>query len=120
GFPYPGVTVRQLLTHRSGLPNYIYLADETWSDKQKGMTNNEALNLLIRHQPARYGRPDSRFFYNNTNYMLLASVIEKVSGQDFAVFMQENIFKPLGMKNTAVYSKAVYDKIPTEVIGHDR
>lgn len=52
--------------------------------------------------------------------MLLASIIEKVSGQDFAVFMRENVFEPAGMKHTAVYSKAVYDKIPTHVIGHDK
>lgn len=119
-FPYPGVTVRQLLTHRSGLPNYIYMLDEIWQNKSTGLSNRDAVSLLVEHKPPRYGVPDGRFFYNNTNYMLLAAIIEKVSGQDFAVFMQENIFKPAGMKNTAVYSTAVYDKIPTHVIGHDK
>ena len=52
--------------------------------------------------------------------MVLGSIIEKVTGQDFGVFMMEHIFKPAGMKNTAVLSKAVYEKIPTEVIGHDK
>lgn len=118
--PYNGVTVRQLLTHRSGLPNYIYFTDGIWEDKQQGMTNGDVISLLAEHQPARYGQPDGRYFYNNTNYMLLASIIEKVSGQDFAVFMKEKIFKPAGMNNTAVYSKAVYDKIPTHVVGHDK
>lgn len=118
--PYKGVTIRQLLTHRSGLPNYIYLSDSVWEDKTRGMTNRDAIHLLIEHQPTRYGAPDGRFFYNNTNYMMLAAIIEQVSGQDFAVFMQENIFQPAGMRNSAVYSKAVYDKIPTDVIGHDR
>lgn len=120
GFPYPGVTVKQLLTHRSGLPNYIYMLDQIWEDKRVGVSNRDAVNLLISNRPMRYGAPDGRFFYNNTNYMLLASIIEKVSGQDFAVFMKENVFGPAGMKNTAVYSKATYDKIPTHVIGHDR
>lgn len=120
GFPYPGVTVKQLLTHRSGLPNYIYMLDQIWEDKRVGVSNRDAVNLLISNKPMRYGAPDGRFFYNNTNYMLLASIIEKVSGQDFAVFMKENIFGPSGMKNTAVYSKATYDKIPTHVIGHDK
>lgn len=119
-FPYPGVTIKQLLTHRSGLPNYIYMLDEIWSDKQTGVSNKKAVDLLISNKPMRYGAPGGRFFYNNTNYMLLASIIEKVSGQDFAVFMQENVFGPAGMKHTAVYSKAVYDKIPTHVIGHDK
>lgn len=119
-FPYPGVTVKQLLTHRSGLPNYIYMLDEVWAEKGVGVSNRDAVSLLISNKPERYSAPDRRFFYNNTNYMLLASIIEKVSGQDFAVYMQENIFEPAGMKHTAVYSKAVYDKIPTHVIGHDK
>lgn len=118
--PYAGVTVRQLLTHRSGLPNYLYFTDELWEDKRQGMTNRDVIELMAKHQPARYGRPDGRYFYNNTNYILLASIVEQVSGRDFAVFMQEEIFQPAGMKNTAVYSKAVYDQIPTHVIGHDK
>lgn len=120
GFPYEGVTIRQLLTHRSGLPNYIYLADSVWRDKMVGMTNQEAVKLLMEHRPMRYGAPDGRHFYNNTNYMMLAAIIEVVTKQDFAVFMRENVFNPAGMKNTAVYSKAVYEDIPTHVIGHDR
>lgn len=52
--------------------------------------------------------------------MVLAAIIEKVSGQKYSQFMKENIFVPLGMKQTAVYSKAEYDKIPVDVVGHDR
>jgi len=119
-FPYEGVTIQQLLTHRSGLPNYIYFIDEIWKDKKKGATNKEVIDLLIEKKPARYNAPDTRFLYNNSNYMVLAAIIEVVSKQSFTVFMQENIFRPLGLKNTAVYSKADYEKIPTDVIGHDR
>ena len=120
GFPYEGVTVKQLLTHRSGLPNYIYFVDRIWPDRKKGMSNMDAMNLLIEHKPARYGKPDGRFLYNNSNYMVLGAIIEKISGQDFDSFMQDHIFKPAGMKNTAALSKVKYDKIPTDVIGHDR
>ena len=119
-FPYPGITIEQLLVHRSGLPNYVYFVDGIWQDKKKGMSNQEAMQLLIDHKPNRYGSPNGRFHYNNSNYMVLGSIIEKVTGQDFGVFMMEHIFKPAGMKNTAVLSKAVYEKIPTEVIGHDK
>lgn len=121
-FPYPGVTIKLLLTHRSGLTNYLYFTDkkEIWPDKRKGMSNAEVMELLAKHKPDKYANPDVRFFYNNTNYMVLAAIIEKVTGQDFAVYMQEHIFAPAGMKNTAVYSTAVYEKIPTCVIGHDR
>lgn len=52
--------------------------------------------------------------------MILAAIIEKVSGQQYAVFMQENVFKPCGMKHTAVYSTAQYEKVPVDVVGHDR
>jgi len=120
GFPFPGVTVRHLLTHRSGLPNYVYYVDRIWKDKRKGMSNNEAINLIIEGKPNREGKPDGRFHYNNSNYMLLGAIIEKVSGKDFDIYMQENIFQPIGMKNTAALSKVKYDKIPTNVIGHDK
>jgi len=121
-FPYPGVTIKQLLTHRSGLTNYLYFTDkrEIWPDRTKGMSNQDVMALLAKHKPDRYGAPDGRFFYNNTNYMVLAAIVEKVTGQDFAVYMQENVFGPAGMKHTAVYSKAVYEKIPTDVVGHDK
>lgn len=52
--------------------------------------------------------------------MVLGSIIEKVSGKPYAQFMKENVFIPAGMKHTAVYSKANYDKIPVDVVGHDR
>ncbi len=121
-FPYPGITIKLLLTHRSGLTNYLYFTDkkEIWPDKRKGMSNADVMDLLAKHKPDKYANPDVRFFYNNTNYMVLAAIVEKVTGQDFAVYMQENVFVPAGMKNTAVYSTAVYEKIPTGVIGHDR
>lgn len=119
-FPYEGVTIKQLLSHRSGLPNYVYFVDGIWKDKRKGITNKEVIDLLIQHKPGRYNVPDARFLYNNSNFMVLAAIVEVVSGESFTVFMQENIFKPLGMKNTAVYSKADYETIPTGVIGHDK
>src|SRR5690606_34250279 len=94
--------------------------DKLWGDKQKGMSNEDVMDLLIKHKPARYNKPGARFLYNNSNYMVLASIIERVSGQTFTVFMQENVFRPAGMKHTAIYSTAEYQKIPTGVIGHDK
>ena len=121
-FPYPDITIKLLLTHRSGLTNYLYFTDnkEIWADKRKGMSNAEVMKLLAKYKPAKYANPDVRFFYNNTNYMVLAAIIEQVTGKDFAVYMKENVFDPAGMKHTAVYSTAVYEKIPTDVVGHDR
>lgn len=119
-FPWPGITIRMLLSHRSGLTNYVYFTDKLWPDKSKGMSNMDAMKLLTEHQPAPYAKPDTRFHYNNTNFMILAAIIEKLSGQSFTVFMKEHLFDPLGMKHSAVYSKADYDKIPTGVVGHDK
>lgn len=104
--PYPDITVKMLLNHRSGLPNYLYFveADKTYNNKY--LTNNDVLDFLITKKPNRSFTPNRRFSYSNTNFVLLALIIEKVSGQTFAAFMKENIFEPLQMKNTYVYSQA--------------
>ncbi|PST85177.1 serine hydrolase [Pedobacter yulinensis] len=121
-FPYEGITVRLLLSHRSGMMNYVYFADrkEIWPDKKKPMSNQDVMKLLAVHKPQRYAAPDTRFHYNNSNYMVLGAIIEKVTGKTYAEYMMENIFKPAGMKNTHVYSTTVYPKIPVDVVGHDR
>jgi CubicO group peptidase (beta-lactamase class C family) len=123
-FPYDGITVELLLTHRSGMMNYVYFIDDLWKAQKKnqriGVSNQEVMKQIAEHKPAPYMKPDRKFHYNNSNYMVLAAIIEKVSGQKYSQFMKENIFTPLGMKQTAVYSKAEYDKIPVDVVGHDR
>lgn len=123
-FPYDDITVKLLLSHRSGMMNYVYFVDDLWKaqkkDERPGITNQDVMKLIAEHKPAPYMKPDRKFHYNNSNYMVLGAIIEKVSGQKFSAFMYENIFKPLGMKHTAVYSKAEYDKIPVDVVGHDR
>jgi len=123
-FPYDGVTIRLLLTHRSGMMNYVYFTDDLYRaqhlDERKGITNAEEMALIAKYKPARFNKPDKRFLYNNSNFMVLGSIIEKVTGQSYADFMKENVFKPAGMEHTAVYSKAVYKKIPVDVVGHDR
>lgn len=119
-FPYPGITIKQLLSHRSGLPNYVYFTDSLWPDKKKGMSNQDVMKLLIEKKPAPYNKPDARFFYNNSNFMVLASIIEKITGKTYTAYMKENVFNPAGMMHTSVYSKADYEKIPVDVVGHDR
>jgi len=123
-FPYDSITVELLLTHKSGMMNYVYFVDDLWKaqkkDERPGITNQDVLKLIAEHKPNPYSKPNRRFHYNNSNFMVLAAIIEKVSGQKYSQFMAENIFKPIGMKNTAVYSKAEYDKIPVDVVGHDR
>lgn len=123
-FPYDGVTIRLLLTHRSGLMNYVYFTDDIYRkehrDQRKGLTNAQEMALIAQYKPARFNKPNIRFLYNNSNFMVLGSIIEKVTGIPYAQYMKENVFIPAGMSHTAVYSKAVYDKIPVDVVGHDR
>lgn len=123
-FPYTGITVRLLLTHRSGMMNYVYFVDGIWksnhTNERKGITNKDVMDLIAQYKPAPYTQPNRKFHYNNSNFMVLGAIIEKVTGKPYAEFMKERVFKPCGMKNTAVYSKAVYDKIPVDVVGHDR
>ena len=123
-FPYDGVTIKLLLTHRSGMMNYVYFIDDIYRkqhlNQRKGLTNTEAMNMIAQYKPTPFNKPDRRFLYNNSNFMVLGSIIEKVTGMSYADYMKENIFKPAGMTHTAVYSKAAYDKIPVDVVGHDR
>ena len=102
-FPYHKITIDLLLRHRSGLPNYIYFCDEIDSVKTNPINNRQVVDSLISLKPQWYYPPDKRFNYSNTGYMLLAAIVEKVSGQNFRDYITENIFKPLGMKNSFVF-----------------
>ncbi len=121
-FPYHGVTVRQLMTHRSGLTRYMSLAHDKWYDKRIPMDNDDMLELFINYHPDSYFMPDNGFHYCNSNYALLASVVEKASGQAFDVFVKERIFDPLEMDDSFIYQMRedtmVPAYVPTEVYGH--
>lgn len=122
-FPYEGVTIRQLLTHRSGLPRYDSMADEYWPDRKKPFSNEALIKMLVEKKPEVYGAPDAVYFYNNINYALLASVVERASKQHFEDFMRENIFEPCGMTHSYIYSMRDDDVVsmymPVEVHGHE-
>lgn len=118
GFPYKGITIRQLLTHRSGLPNYTYFSDELWPDRSKPITNCDVLNLMAVYQPRAYLPPNTRYNYSNTGYMLLASIVAKASGEPFAAYMQKHIFKPLQMTNTFLYSDSLAAQTEKVATGH--
>ncbi len=105
GFPFPKISVRNLLSHRSGLPNYVHFAESLGWDTKKTLTNQDVLQLIIdKSAMLNIGRPDAYFDYCNTNYALLALIIEKVSTLSFANYLDQTIFKPLGMNNSFVFS----------------
>lgn len=106
GLPYPGITVKMLLNHRSGLPNYIYFISESKWDKNKMVTNEDVLEFLYTKQPRKSFNPDTRFSYSNTNFVLLAMIIEKVTGKPFPQYMKDTYFEPLQMNHTYVCTVA--------------
>ncbi len=114
-FPYKGVTIRQLMTHRSGLPRYMSLAHKNWKNKKIPLNNDEMLNLFVEYKPDVYFTPNSGFHYCNTNYALLANIVESVSGMPFDVFMSKKIFKPLGMDGSFIYNMKDKSTVPLYV-----
>lgn len=102
GLEYRGITVRHLLNHRSGLPNYVYFMSQAKEFRDSCITNNDVLQYLYTKKPNRSYAPDRRFNYSNTNYVLLALIIERVSGQSFTTYMKQEVFEPLQMRNTHV------------------
>jgi CubicO group peptidase (beta-lactamase class C family) len=104
GFPYAEVTVKMLLNHRSGLPNYLYYMEKGGWHRTTPATNADIINTLTTWQPPRAYRPNTAFNYCNTNYVLLASIVEKASGLTFPEFMKQNFFVPLDMNDTYVHT----------------
>ncbi len=128
-FPYSEITIRMLLNHRSGINNYAYFMvdKQVQSYKVKGkkgklitktrtiqlpvivkpglLNNQDMLNFMVKYKPSLIFKPNSSFTYSNTNFSLLALIIEKIVGKDYPSYIKETIFKPLGMKNTFVFSK---------------
>jgi len=107
-FPYPEITVRTLLNHRSGLRNYAYFTEDkgVW-DRHKTLTNQDVANLLSTKNLQLDFPSDTRFAYCNTNYAILALIIEKITGITYPQAIKEMIFEPLGMANSYVFE---YDK----------
>lgn len=133
-FPYTDVTIEQLLSHRSGLPDYTVFMESrkynvskvknkkgrwvkkielinTESPFKQGLYNNQdVLDFMVKKRPAPQSHPDRVFKYCNTNFVLLALLIEKITGQDFPTYMAENLFKPLKMDNTFIFSEKTMDR----------
>ena len=99
--PYRGITIRHLLTHTSGLPDYQEIMDTLW-DKQKVAGNKDILEYLNQYAPPKVFEPGTKYEYSNTGYVLLASIAEKASGKDFIDLCRSRIFSPLNMHSTDI------------------
>lgn len=96
-----GITIRQLLTHTSGIIDYEEVIPE---GTVRQLHDIDVLHLL-EGQNRTYFAPGSRYRYSDSGYALLALIIAKVSGKDFATFLRERIFLPLGMRDTVAYEE---------------
>lgn len=114
---YPGITIRHLLQHRSGLPDYQAIMDQHW-DKSKVAGNPEILDYLNRYHPPALFAPGEKYAYSNTGYVLLASIAEKASGKDFLALVNKNIFSPLNMKSTGIRTREEKAKLKNVATGY--
>ncbi|WP_207533262.1 serine hydrolase domain-containing protein [Desertivirga arenae] len=101
---YPGVTIQNLLNHTSGIPEFL-----GWDEKRININqinyNKDILASIEKSPQALNFKPGEQLSYSNTNYVLLALIVEKVSGMAFSKYIQEKIFVPLGMNHTRVYAQ---------------
>lgn len=123
-FPAYGktITVRNLLTHTGGLPDYEDLMDKEekahgprWTAEHQ-IQDEEVLALLEKETRGKFA-PGASWAYSNSGYVVLGLVVAKVSGTSYAEFLQQRIFAPLGMKETVVYQKGK-NEIRNRAFGH--
>lgn len=101
---YPTITINNLLHHTSGLPSYMELAEVHLIDENENklIDNNDVIELFAKVQPELNFQPNEKYEYSNTGYLLLSTIIERISKQSFSEYLNDNIFTPLDMQDTKV------------------
>jgi CubicO group peptidase (beta-lactamase class C family) len=115
GFPDYGrkVTMRHLLVHSSGLPDY---EDFVPADQTEQLKDRDVLRLLQQQERGIF-TPGTWFSYSNSGYCVLALIVEEVSGEPFASFLKRNIFDPVGMHSTVAHDHCL-TVIPNRAYGY--
>lgn len=104
-FPYKDVRIRHLLNQTSGIPDaYMGFPDSYPDEVGEVLTIQKMLQLLIKASPEPLAEPNESYEYSNSNYVLLAALIEKISGLSFEEFMKTQLFEPLGMSSSRVWN----------------
>lgn len=116
-FPYQEITIRQLLNHTSGLPQYFWLAEHEWS-KQTPPTNADMMQMIADYKIMHYFKAGARFDYSNTGYFVLAALVEKISGKSYKDYVEANIFKPLQMNDSFVYRYGFDNMAENQLYGY--
>lgn len=125
-FPYPTITIRNMLNQTSGIPEYQGFLNRKFSEFKRSyeetgeiIKNKNIYDLFKKQKPKLDFKPNESFDYSNTNYTFLALVIEVVSKMTFADYMEQNVFNPLKMKNTFVYNEANKIKFSNRIYGYE-
>jgi CubicO group peptidase (beta-lactamase class C family) len=119
-----GITIRNLLNHTSGLPDYEDLMDPVEKSKgplwspEKQIQDDEVLELLEKEKKGKFA-PGASWSYSNSGYVLLGIIVANVSGKSYAEFLQQRIFAPLKMKHTIVYQKGK-NEVANRAYGHSK
>jgi len=125
-FPAYGktITVRNLLNHTSGLPDYEDLMDAYEKTKgpvwtpEKQIQDAEVLELLKKEQTGKFP-PGTNWSYSNSGYVMLGLIVAKVSGKSYGRFLQERVFAPLKMNHTIVFQKGK-NQVSHRAFGHSK
>ncbi len=116
---YEGITIRHLLWHTSGVPDYVELMDKLWAPNEY-YVNDDVLKMMAKHHPEKVFEPGEKYEYSNTGYVLLASIVERVSGVSFKEFVQQNIFDRIGMSSSVVpVGEKDFEEMADRVYGYD-
>jgi CubicO group peptidase (beta-lactamase class C family) len=121
-FPAYGktITIRSLLNHTSGLQDYENLMETSrsrWSE-QSQIQDAEVLGLLEQQNATQFA-PGTKWAYSNSGYVLLGSIVQKISGKTFGAFLRERIFAPLEMDGTLAYEKGK-NEVANRAFGHTK
>jgi CubicO group peptidase (beta-lactamase class C family) len=113
--PYDNITIRHLLNHTSGLPDYEDIVEEYWEGDTENdfFTTKDLLEIYSEEELELDFEPEEKYEYSNTGYVFLACIVEKASGMSFEDFIKKYVFEPLGMKNSFACRKP--NKTPKKV-----
>ena len=103
-FPYSNITIHHLLTHTSGLPEYMDFPEKDFN-RDEPLTNTQLENYLEKVKPKILSKPGERYKYINTNYALLARIVETVTDTTFEYYVRKEIFEPAGLRVTCFTSE---------------
>jgi len=117
-FPYPQITIHQLLIHAGGLPSDSDLLNNSNWDNSKIAVNKDVMSALINQKPALQFTAGDRSEYSNLGFIILSEIVKKVSGSDFKEYLLRNIFEPAGMSRTNIYNAQEIKQIENVAIGY--